>query len=121
MELASHLYDTIEREQRAFCAKQGVQHVASLPESRLGFAKSTKGKIPINGLRHPEKCETSGWYLWCGENYSEAADFFDALCAKHVYQDYPEIRKLLGLPAGYRFLLAENYCDVWYDAHLLNV
>ena len=87
----------------------------------MGFALSTKGKPPINGLRHPPHGDTNGWYVWCGEEFSQQRDFFQPLHARHVYEDLPEVTKLLGLPAGYRFLLAGNYLDVWYDPSLLDV
>jgi len=111
----------IEDDQRAFSRKQSADYVASPPESKLGFALSTKGLAPLNGLRHPAQGETNGWYLWCGEKYSRAADFFQPLHTRHVYESYPQVAKLLGLPPGYRFLLAGDYLDVWYDESLLNV
>jgi hypothetical protein len=77
--------------------------------------------IPINGLRHPVVGETSGWYIWCGRIFSDAPDFFAPLHTFHLYEDYPEIAHLLGLPPGYRFLLAGDSLDVWFDASLLNV
>ena len=73
------------------------------------------------GLRHPPQDETSGWYIWCGQELSDAADFFDPLHTRHLYEEYPDLVKLLGLPPGYRFILASDYLDVWYDASLLNV
>ena len=65
--------------------------------------------------------ETSGWYIWCGEEYSKASDFFSPTHAKHIYKEYPTLTKYLGLPPGYRFLIAGDYVDVWYDASLLEV
>jgi hypothetical protein len=72
-------------------------------------------------LRHPVADDISGWYLWCGEEFSSAKDFFQPIHARHIYEEFPEIVKLLGLPPGYRFLLAGEYLDVWYDAALLGV
>jgi hypothetical protein len=111
----------IEEDQRAFSTQQSAAYLASPPESKLGFALSTKGLKPLNGLRHPPQGGTNGWYLWCGEEYSDAADFFQPLHTRHVYEDYPQVVKLLGLPPGYRFLLVGDYLDVWYDASLLDV
>jgi hypothetical protein len=85
----------------------------------LGFAKSTKGLLPVNGLRHHPEGDTCGWYIWCGEEFSEDPRFFAPLCAKHFYEDYPEAAHFLGLPPGYRFLIAGNYVDVWIDPTLL--
>jgi hypothetical protein len=111
----------IEEDQRAFNSQQSAVYLASPPESKLGFASSTKGPMPLNGLRHRPQGSTNGWYLWCGQEFSDAADFFQPLHTRHVYEAYPQAVKLLGLPPGYRFLLAEDYVDVWYDASLLNV
>ena len=111
----------IEEAQRAFCLRHEAVYLASPGSSKLGFALSTKGQIPVNGLRHPPQEDTNGWYIWCGEEYSSASDFFQPLHTQHVYDDSPNLSKLLGLPPGYRFLLAGDYLDVWYDASLLNV
>jgi hypothetical protein len=111
----------IEDAQRAFCLEQAARYLATPGDTKTGFALSTKGQIPINGLRHPLRGETSGWYIWCGQKFSDdASDFFDPLHTRHLYEDYPELVKLLGLAPGYRFLLAGNHLDVWYDASLLN-
>lgn len=107
--------------QKAYCDHQRVRYTAAPGDSKLGFALSTQGLLPINGLRHPPVGDTNGWYIWCGEEYSDAANFFAPLHAKHVYEDHPELIKLLGLPPGYRFLLAGDYLDIWYDPSLLNV
>jgi hypothetical protein len=92
-----------------------------LTDSKAGFAASTKGLIPMNGLRHPVKGETNGWYIWCGETLSESPDFFVPIHTYHLYQEYPEFAALLALPPGYRFLLAGDHLDVWYDGSLLSV
>jgi hypothetical protein len=111
----------VEEVQRAFCLKQGAHYAAAPGETKTGFALRTKGQVPMNGLRHPHEGETSGWYILCGQELSDAADFFDPLHTRHLYEEYPELVKLLGLPPGYRFLLAGDHLDVWYDASLLNV
>jgi hypothetical protein len=111
----------IEADQRAFCREWSAPYLACPGSSKAGFALSTKGKTPINGLRHPPQGDTNGWYLWCGEEYSDAPDFFQPLHAQHLYKEFPNLIRLLGLPPGYRFLLAEDYLDVWYDPSLLSV
>lgn len=111
----------IEVLQRQFCREHGADFVLAPLESKSGFALTTKGLTPINGLRHPVENETSGWYIWCGETFSESPDFFAPLHTKHIYEYYPQLTKLLGLPPGYRFLLAGDYLDVWFDASLLRV
>jgi hypothetical protein len=52
---------------------------------------------------------------------SEASDFFDPVCVEHVLQELPLVSKLLGLPPGYRFLIASDQLDVWYDERLLQL
>jgi len=59
--------------------------------------------------------------IWCGKEFSDAAEFFAPLHASHVYEDYPHVAKFLGLPPGYRFLLAGDYVDVWFDESLFKV
>ena len=107
--------------QKAVCAEYSVGYEPSTPESKLGFALTTKGKWPINGLRHPIVEDTNGWYIWCGEDFSSGPEFFTPLHTSHVYEDYPETAKFLGLPPGYRFLFAPNHVDVWFDKSLLKV
>ena len=103
------------------CERYAVSFVAAPPDSKLGLALTTKGRMPINGLRHPVADDTSGWYIWCGEDISREPDFFAPLHASHIYEEYPEIAKFLGLPPGYRFLFAPDSEDVWFDESLLNV
>lgn len=87
----------------------------------VGLALSTLGKSPINGLRHNAVGDTSGWYIWCGEEFSSSPDFFSPLHAKHLNDRIPEITELLGLAPGYRFLKAGEYLDIWFDEALLDV
>lgn len=111
----------LEVAQKRLCESHGAPFVGSDMTLKLGYAVSTEGMIPINGLRHPPTEETSGWYIWCGEVFSEGADFFVPLHGLHLLERCPEAVPFLGLPPGYRFLKAGDYVDVWYDGSLLNV
>ena len=111
----------IEEAQKAVCKQFGADFVVSLPDSKIGFAAPTAGQMPVNGLRHPPTIGTSGWYIWCGESFSEARDFFEPRCTYHFYDERHEVVRLLGLAPGWRFLLAGDYLDVWFDEKLLNV
>ena len=62
--------------QEAFCLERGAKFLPTFPMSKLGFALSTEGQLPINGLRHPVEGNASGWYIWCGEALSSAPNFF---------------------------------------------
>ncbi|MEV8511516.1 hypothetical protein [Dactylosporangium sp. NPDC051484] len=77
--------------------------------------------LPINGLRHPRTEGLSGWYLWSSETFPEADDAFEAHHVRHLTHQRPEIMAYLALPAGWRFLLAPGYEDVWPDDSLLDV
>ena len=45
---------------------------------------------------------------------------FSPLHVRHLSTRSPEVLKFIGLPPGYRFLVAGEYVDVWYDASLLD-
>lgn len=111
----------IEEAQKVLCIRYGAEFVSTPPDDKVGFATTTAGSKPINGLRHPRTTDTSGWYVWCGESFSESADFFVPQHASHVYDALPLAAQLFGLPPGYRFLLAGDYLDVWRDETLLAV
>jgi hypothetical protein len=49
---------------------------------------------------------------------SQDIDFFKPLHVSHISEYLPEIEQYLSLPPGYRFLLADEYEDVWHDSSL---
>lgn len=112
----------VERSQKELCRKYGVVYCPSPNEQKVGVTPSVrKGAEPINGLRHPPQGDTTGWYIWAGEEFSEDPNFFEPLHVKHLSEWCPAVQKYLGLPPGWRFLIASNYEDVWYDESLLNI
>ena len=52
---------------------------------------------------------------------SHALDFFVPLHIEHLKDWCPSVLKYLGLPAGWRFLIAPEYEDVWFDSGLLEI
>lgn len=110
----------LEARQMAVCKKHGQSCMIPAPDTKLGFASETLGRVPMNGLRHPPQGDTNGWYVWCGDELSKAANFFSPHTA-HLQENCPEILQFLGLPPGWRFLLAGDHADVWYDSSLLEV
>jgi hypothetical protein len=87
---------------------------------KVGIARNVRdGLLPINGLRHPIEGETTGWYIWAGEDLSTDPDFFVPLHAAHLREWCPAAVRFLGLPPGWRFLVADSYEDVWEDSSLL--
>jgi hypothetical protein len=108
--------------QQRTCARFNASFVACPLGSKVGFARGTSiRRPPLNGLRHPPTESTCGWYLWSGENLSDAPDFFEPMHVEHLARLCPEALPYLGLPPGYRFLLAPNYEDIWFDPDLLDV
>lgn len=110
------------REQRAVCERVGASWVASPDSLKVGLSRNVRdGVMPINGLRHPPQGDTCGWYIWAGEELSTASDFFEPVHVAHLSAICPVVLKYLGLPPGWRFLVAGEYEHLWTDAELLNV
>jgi len=110
----------ISKEQQAICNKYNVEAISLSGNKKLGIALTTIGLSPINGVRHNIENDTCGWYIWCGEELSEDSDFFKPLHVNHINEYLPTIEKYLALPVGYRFLVAEDCEDVWYDDAIKN-
>jgi hypothetical protein len=110
-------------EQRSICKKYGAHFVESPSNFKVGISFTTNEyTFPINGLRHPMQGETTGWYIWAGEKFSEDPDFFVPLHIEHLKDFCPEVIKYLGLSPGWRFLIGPNgYEDVWNDETLLKI
>jgi hypothetical protein len=108
-------------EQKIICERFGSSFHESPLFMKVGISKNIKDGIwPINGLRHHVEGDTTGWYIWAGE-YSADKDFFAPMHVEHLRELCPVVIKYLGLAPGYRFLLADNYEDVWQDLSLLEI
>jgi hypothetical protein len=108
--------------QREVCRRFDVAPVPCPAELKVGIARNVRsGLEPLNGLRHPPFGDTTGWYLWAGEELPDDPDFFEPLHARHLASWCPRALPYLQLPAGWRFLLAKDHEDVWFDASLLEV
>lgn len=111
----------METSQVAVCDRFGVECRPSEPRMKLGLALNTLSAQPLNGLRHPPTSDTTGWYVWGGEELSSAEDFFQPIHVSHLEELLPAIIPYLGLPPGWRFQIATGHEDVWFDASLLDV
>lgn len=108
-------------EQKALCGKLGVEFMPSPLGSIAGLSRKYRQSIgPVNGMRCMPGTGENGWYFWCGEELGQFDDFFQPVHVSHIVEALPRVAKFLGLPPGWRFLLADNYEDVWFDASLLN-
>jgi hypothetical protein len=107
-------------DQKIVCAKYGAPCIPCDQNLKVGISRDFDGEnFPINGLRHPVVADTTGWYLWSGEQFSEDPDFFDPLHTFHLNDLCPKIVKYLGLAPGWRFLFSPAQEDVWFDEKLL--
>lgn len=113
----------LEKSQIDVCQKWNASFVSSPKHFKVGISSNLQeGILPINGLRHSIVGDTSGWYIWAGEELPDHDDFFHPLHIEHLQDLCPQILKYLGLPPGYRFLLGQHgYEDVWEDLSLLSV
>ena len=111
-----------ERLQRSICKRFDAEYCPTPPNMKVGISKTVlDGLQPINGLRHAPTGDTTGWYIWAGEEMSDADDFFSPLHAEHLREWSPNIVKYLGLPPGWRFLIAGKIEDVWFDESIKDV
>jgi hypothetical protein len=114
-------HDTIDRMTDVeVCREHGAAYTPLGPMDKLGISTNlASGQQPLNGLRHTPSEGTSGWYLWAGETLSDSRDFFEPVHFLHLNDICPEVMPYLSLPPGWRFLLAGEYVDVWFDESLL--
>jgi hypothetical protein len=106
-------------EQVQVCRRFGSQVHVPLPNAKVGIALKTLGQRPLNALRHPPEGDTSGWYIWGGENLSSDPAFFEPLHVSHLSEYCPTLLPYLALAPGWRVLLAPQQEEVWYDQSLL--
>jgi hypothetical protein len=112
----------VQSEQRKICDRFSTTFDPADLGLNMGIANNfSAGLLPLNGLRHPATETTSGWYLWAGAELSEANDFFKPIHGYHLLESNAAVLKYLALPPGWRFLVAADYEDVWFDAKLLEV
>src|SRR4051812_41553090 len=110
----------IRADQLSICKKYGAECVPIDPLQKVGIADDVRsGAFPINGLRHLPSGDTSGWYLWAGDDFSSEGDYFKPVHLFHLQEEYPELVKFIGLSPGWRFLVAANHEDAWFDPSLL--
>lgn len=111
--------NNLNEEQQLICKKYSASYEKCDLELKIGVSLSVKnGERPIHGLRIRAENGTSGWYIWAGE-WSNEPDFFVPLHGVHLHDWAPIVLPYLGLPNGWRFLVSEDYEDVWQDLGIL--
>ncbi|WP_157949017.1 immunity protein Imm33 domain-containing protein [Neorhizobium huautlense] len=113
----------MDQDQVEVCLRHNVEFSVAEPSSKLGISEGAlQGEQPLNGLRQPPENGTCGWYIWGGRDFPpEDADFFKPMHVSHLSVSCPAVVPYLGLPPGWRFLIAPGYEDVWFDASLLDI
>lgn len=108
--------------QREICRRFGVEPFPAPGDLKVGIALNVKdGGFPIQGIRHPPQGDTTGWYIYAGEEISKDPDFFVPLHVEHLIRWCPVVIPYLQLPPGWAFVLAPNYEDVYFNERLLKV
>ena len=104
-------------QQRSVCRGHGAEFVPPAPGGKVGIALHTLGRLPIHGVRLPPTVSTCGWYIYAGDEWSDADDFYRPLCVEHLEEYCPAAVPFLGLPPGWRFMTdGQGFADVWRDA-----
>lgn len=106
--------------QKKLCEKYESPYLEFALHLKIGISLNVKDGIsPINGLRISPEGDTTGWYIWAGEELSQEDDFFVPLHVEHIENWNPHVLKYLGLAVGWRFLISKDFEDVWFDPMIL--
>lgn len=106
--------------QASVAERFGASPLLPPADAKVGIARNVRtGLQPLNALRHPPEGDTSGWYIWAGEELSDNPEFFIPLHVSHLADWCPTLIPYLALPPGWRVLLAPGQEDVWFDEGLL--
>ena len=108
--------------QKEICRRYGAEFMPPEETYKVGISDSAlRGDQPLNGLRHPPESGTTGWFIWAGLELSSDPDFFNPFHLYHLRDECPAVVPYLALPPGWRFLIADNYEDAWFDRSLFDV
>lgn len=120
-EIATDHFDwqNIEAQQRQTCRRFDAEYLSAPPELKVGVALTTIGAQPLNALLHLPSGDTSGWYIWAGEELNHDPQFFQPVHMAHLRESCPELLPYLGRAPGWRVLIAPNHEDVWFDSSIV--
>jgi hypothetical protein len=106
--------------QRNVCQRVGVTPAAVEPDQVVGVGPMDG--LPVNGLRHPPAGQASEWYLWAGGEIDRSdSSFFRPIHATHLLKLHPTVVQYLALPPGWRFQIARDHEDIWFDPSLVEI
>jgi hypothetical protein len=114
--------NSVSDAQMKVCLRFKASYLASNDHLKVAISRNfDKHKFPINGLRHSPEGDTTGWYIWSGEELLDDPRFFVPIHTSHLRDRCPGVLNYLGLGPGWRFLLAPAHEDVWFDPKILVV
>ncbi|PCK04236.1 MAG: hypothetical protein COA42_19370 [Alteromonadaceae bacterium] len=105
--------------QQAICEKYGATPSYCNDGQILMYADTTRGLLPLNGMRVKTEDGSSGWYIWSGGHFTKEGDFFKPMYCSNIMPYAPVAEKFLALPVGYRFVIAGSTEKAWLDAELV--
>lgn len=112
--------ESLTDQQRDVCREHGAEYMPPAAGSKVGIALQTLGQLPVHGIRVPPTETTCGWYIYAGDESSDAEDFYQPLCVEHLDKYCAFVMPLLALPPGWRFMADDDgFRDVWQDAEPL--
>ncbi|MEV8471783.1 hypothetical protein [Ralstonia sp. UNC404CL21Col] len=76
--------------QLAVCQRFHAEYFGCDKMLKVGVSRNVRERLrPLNGLQLKLEGETSGWYIWAGEQFSESPDFFVPLHVSHLLEWAP--------------------------------
>ena len=111
----------LEDEQKAICAKFKADYspVGLGMKVWVGRTIFEEDLVPINGARQASEGDESGWYVWSGTERFDDPDFFVTMDVADLDDWCSYAMPYLALPAGYRFIIADEHEQVWFDKQML--
>ena len=101
------------------CVAYGVAFDPPTPGTKVGVALQTLHRLPVHGLRLPPTATTCGWYIFAGDDWSDAEHFYQPMCVEHLADRCAFTLPYLALPPGWRFMVdGLGFVDVWRDDSL---
>lgn len=102
--------------QQRICRTFGAAFDPPAQRSKVGIALHTLDRVPIHGVRLMPTDTTSGWYIYAGDAWSNADDFYQPLCVEHLGKYCKFALPFICLPPGWHFMTDHmGFIDVWYD------
>jgi hypothetical protein len=111
------MMDEIEKSQLEICQEYGVNRVLLDFKLKLSVSEDffSSSEVLINGFRRSPEGNTCGWFLWKGEEMSDSEISFRQINVTYLIGHCHQVIPYLGLPTGWRFLVAGGHGRAWPD------